>query len=253
MSMFDETTPEAESPDTGHEEVEAVEAETQEETEEVQTEEETVSEEEHTEELYAGKYKSVEDLVKGYKNLEKSFHESRQQKPQREQPQQIYQEENEIQRDAVIRMLNDDPIGTINFFVGQATAPLQQERETQQLTRNFENITKEYRDIIKSDEDIKGLFDKVNEIAQEVGNPNLAKNPSARVLKMAAMELWGDSKATLYEKAKKAGRDEAEAARRAKVGLSAPAGAKPKDTPKTPEEMIADSIVSAGTRKGIFG
>lgn len=102
---------------------------------------------------------------------------------------------------------------------------------------------------------MKQLFGRVNEIAQEFGNPDLARNPSQRILRMAATELFGDSKAQLYEKAKQKGREEAEASRQAKKGLAAPStGAKkPADKPKTEEEMIADNIVAAGRAQNLFG
>ncbi|MNL55107.1 hypothetical protein D3C87_1784870 [compost metagenome] len=94
-------------------------------------------------------------------------------------------------------------------------------------------------------------MERVSEIAEGFGNPGLAANPPKRILDMAARELYGDSKAKVYQQAKQKGRQEAEAARSKKAGLSAPTGSK-KAPAVTPEQQIVNDILGAGGG-GIFG
>lgn len=248
MPLFEETTPVETSPGEGHVEETAVENEetgiVEEETEEV----EESPEEGHDDSLLAGKYRTVEDLTKAYKSLERSFHESRQKQPPKETP-----VDGEDPNEIVQRAFEQDPLGTIQYFVNQALAPMTEKSESETLTRNFENVTKTYGKQLSTDEGMKSYFEKIGEIATELGNPALAKNPSNRVLKMAAEELWGtESKQQTYDKAKAKGREEAEIARQSKLGLSAPKGAKPKETPKTEAERIREGIMSVGN-SGLFG
>ncbi len=265
MSLFDETTLEGESPQ-GYEESETVE--TEEELDDQQqdestddadgsgekesTDEDVSSEEEQDTGLIAGKFKSVEDLTKAYKNLERSFHESRQTKqPAQQTPASQGEEENP--NDIVQRAFANDPIGTIRYFVNQAMAPVTEQRESEALTRNMETVSKQYAKQLSTDEGVKAYFEKIGELANELGNPDLIRNPPARVMRMAAEELWGtETKQSVYNKAKAAGRQEAEATRQAKQGLNAPKGAKLKEQPKTEADRIKEGIMNA-TGGGLFG
>ena len=263
MSFFEDTTPASLSPElTGHEEVAAVEAENEQveelETEaDVQTEEVADPDAGHSDELLAGKYKSVDELVKGYKNLETQFHKNRQQPttqtPQQQQPQESVDEYNE----RVYNAFNRDPAGTINYLVQQqlqqALAPITQERQLNSLGKNIEPIANEYAQL-HTDEGSEQFFAKVREIAEDLGNPELMKNPSQRVLRMAATELWGtESKAQIYDKALAKGREDAENARRAKLGVAVSVTKKPNEAPKTEADIIREGILGAGQRSGLFG
>lgn len=260
MSIFQQSTPEDFAPEQDTVEVEAELESTDEEQFEEQQEQEVESEPEqeeadpqgHSEELLAGKYKTPEDLVKGYKELERRFHAQRQTQQQPQQPvqQDPYAEDpNEI----IYRALQENPAAVIDHFVKQALAPIHEERTNQQLASNIGQVAQDFKQLY-TDEGQEAYFGKIQEIANDLGNPNLAKNPSPRVLRMAAEELWGkQSVAQVYQQAKQAGRQEAEQARQAKFGLNAPKSTKPKETPKTPEETIADNIVSAGRKGGLFG
>lgn len=265
MSIFgDDTIPESLSPElSGHEEEAAAETENEQyeeqETEaDVNTEEETDPDAGHSDELLAGKYKTVEELAKGYKNLEAQFHKSRQQ-PEAQQPQQQQQSQETAEEfnDRVYAAFNKDPAGTINYLVQQqlqqALAPIQQERQLSSMGKNIEPIANEYAQL-HTDEGSEQFFAKVREIADELGNPELIRNPSQRVLRMAATELWGsESKSQIYDKAKEAGRIEAETSRRNKLGVAVSVTQKPTTTPKTEADIIREGILGAGSRGGIFG
>jgi len=94
---------------------------------------------------------------------------------------------------------------------------------------------------------------KVMEIAQELGTPQIVGRPSERILKLAASEIWGDNKATIYQKAKEKGKAEALETIKNKQGVTTVVSKKPAEITKTAEDLISDSIVSAGRRGGIFG
>jgi hypothetical protein len=266
MSIFEpNSTPADESPEIGHEEEAAEQYEDQDLSEEIEQDNVQTEEEEsdpdagHSEEqLLAGKYKNVDELVNGYKNLERAFHTQRNQ-PKQPQQQPIEQQEPSVPNlsdpDDIIAAINRDPVGTIAQIAQMA---YQQARTTESKEQQFESglaeIGEKYREYIKSDEDLGTFYGKVAEISRELGvNP---RSPSPRILRMAAQDLWGDNQPKIsqaYKQGKEAARKEQEEARRSKAGLGAPVGARPKETPKTPEDEIADRIVSAGTRKGIFG
>lgn len=258
MSIFGQSTPVDFTPelDTVEEtaELESHEEQYEEPEIEEQPEEQADSEPEQSEELIAGKFKTQEDMVKAYKNLERQFHDSRQ-KPaaQTPAPQSYDGDPNE----AILDALNRDPIGTLNYFVQQgvqqALAPLQEERSTDRLTANIDKVAQDYKQVY-TEGGMTELFAKIGEIAQEFGNPSMVNSPTPRVLRMAAEELWGkQSMSQVYQQALQQGRQQAEESRRAKAGLSAPGNAKPKETPKSEADHIADSIVNAGRRGGLFG
>jgi hypothetical protein len=253
-----ETSPEGQEVEAAEEQVEEVQQEEQEELEEQELEdqEEELEDDEESpdegqDELIAGKFKSQDDLVNAYKNLEKEFHKSRQQPNQQTQQQQT-DNPNEVFWNA----FQQDPFGTMQYLVNSAvqesTAPIYEQQATNSLAKNIENLSNDYQQV-NTEEGLHSLFDKIHEISEELGNPNLVNNPSKRILRMAAEEAFGDSKAALYKKAKQKGKEEAEMTRKSKQGLSGPSGTKPKQTEKSPEELIADSIVGAGSRGGLFG
>lgn len=272
MSIFD-STPVTESPETGHEE-ETAEVEMQEETAEIAGEEETTEEisdetvesdpnEGHSEELLAGKYKSVDDLVKGYKELHKQFTQARMQNSQTQQQpiqQQTAQQQQQYDKDPneiIWDALQRDPMGTLNYLienaVQQRTAPLIEEREVNTFTRNFEPVAKQYAHQFSQEGAMDSYIAKVHEIADEFGRPELKQNPTPRMMKMAAEELWGDSKAAIYQKGVQDARQQQDAARRAKQGVAVQTSKKPQTQPKSEEDLIREGILNAGVRRGIFG
>ncbi|WP_438447418.1 hypothetical protein [Gorillibacterium sp. sgz5001074] len=216
-------------------------------------------------------FKSAADLAKSYKELRKTFTQSRQQQPagqpgqpsagQQQQPAdgQGAQDLNQV----FWNNFRENPMGTLQYLiqqsatqlVQQSVSPLMEDRQTEQLSRNIESVAKDYRQI-GTPEGMQQLMEKVQEIAeQDFGNPGLANNPSPRLLRLAAQELFGDSKAKVFQKAKQKGRQEAEEARRRKQGLGAPAGSRKPAAPqaKSVADEIGDSIVKAGRGGGIFG
>lgn len=256
MSIFEASTPVDISPELDTE-MEAAEEEIHEEEvteeaayeEEEQTEEDTDSHEEQSEQLLAGKFKTQDDLVKAYKNLERSFHESRQ-KPQQQQYREEYQEPQyqEDPNEIILRALQEDPAGTLRYFAEQSRA---EERKAEQYGNTLSEIATTYKSNIRSESDLQTLTEKYWEIASDLG---VRDDKSPRIMKLAAEELWGkQSLAQVYKQAELAGMQKADQSRKAKMGLSAPSNSKPKETPKSPEDLIAESIVSAGSKRGMFG
>ncbi|PLR84655.1 hypothetical protein CVD25_01070 [Bacillus canaveralius] len=212
------------------------------------------------EELIAGKFKSQGDLINAYKSLERTFHQSRQQQNQQyQQPQPPYQQQ-QPQRDineVFWEEFNQNPFATMQHFVNalveNQTAPIYQQQADSRVATDIDGLAKEYPQIT-NEQGMQSLIDKVYEIAEyDFGNSALASQPSKRLLKMAAQELFGESKTQAYQQGKQQGKRQAEQARRAKQGLASTRTTKPKQTEKTPEELIAESIVNAGSRGGLFG
>lgn len=253
MSLFgDETITMTE--DSVEEQSEELAVDTEEVTETIEeTEEHTEitedvedSQEEQSEELLMGKFKTTDDLMKAYTELQKSFTQSRQQKP-------VEQVDNEQLLDAYDR----DPLNTINYLVQQgiqqALSPIHQERQVESLTKNLEPIAKEYKQM-HSDEGVNQLFQKISEISQDFGNPELVRNPTQRIIKMAAAELWGgETKAKIHQSALEQGRQEAIDSRRQKQGLAVTTTKKPNEAPKTEADHIIDGMFAASGKKGLFG
>ena len=270
MSIFDEgfSIPDpSESPVEGHEEETAEDLEDQdfddqdhEDEYEDENPDETPEDEEgedpdagHSEQLLAGKYKTVDELVNGYQNLQREFTKSRQpqgqqQPPQTQQPPAGGQGD---QSQTFWQHFEKDPLGTMQYLIDTAvnvkTAPIMEQRQTDTVAKNIEAVSKEYKQI-SSEEGMKQLFSKVNEIAQEMGNPALAQAPTQRILRMAAAEAFGESKQQVYDKAKNEGRQAAEIARQRKRNLEAPRGTNPKskEQPLSEEDSIRQSILAAG-------
>lgn len=283
MSIFEPSTTPDESPETtGQEEAgaEATQGTEQQEqeteqaesaTDTAQKEEQSPSQEEQGEESEGPEL----DYQKAYQELRREFTRKsqelaelkRQTQPPAQQPgqgQQINQEAltsqfwEDFQRDPVNTLFRfadvvaDQRVKQYQKQVEQLITPIYETQATQTFAKNMDGLAKAYPDL-RTQEGYAKFSQRVNEIAQEVGNPNLVYNPPKRVLDMAAREIFGDSGTRLYQKAKAQGKEEAMNTIRTKQGLNAPAGAKPKEQPKSIEEQIADSIVNAGRRGGIFG
>lgn len=271
MSMFDDPTPIPESPEIGHEE-EMAESENEETTEEVietvdeeQTEEnedttETESEdsqEEHSEELLAGKYKTPQDLEKAYKSLLGDYTKKSQ---QLKQTQQERTPQLEQMGDDFWDAFQQDPRGTLSQLiheqaqqlVQEQVSPLREFHDSQKFTNAFDPIARQYRPQLSQEGGMEMLANKVREICEELGNPELARNPSPRIWQMATAELWGDSTAAVVQKAREDERRNMEESRRTKKVANVPVGKKAQQPQKTEDDLIRESILSAGSG-GFFG
>lgn len=251
MSLFGEDTITI-TEDSIEEQSEEVAVETESEQEEIEQSEEEVtteeqdSQEEQSEELLLGKFKSTEDLMKGYTELQKQFTQSRQKPAQ--QP---------VANEEILDAFDRDPIATMNYLVQQgiqqALSPIHQERQIDSLTKNLDPVAKEYKQL-HGDEGVGQLFAKISELASEYGNPELVRNPTQRIIKEAARELWGDeSKSKVYNTALEQGRQESENLRKQKQGVAITTTKKPNEAPRTEAETIVDAIMSASKRGGLFG
>lgn len=154
-------------------------------------------------------------------------------------------------------MFQQDPMGTLDAYYQyrsqQDLAPILQERQTAALHSNVAAVAKEYPEVA-TQEGIKILFDTVSQIAtEEYARPELINNPTQRLLRMAAAEAFGAKTAKIYAEAKQKGKQEALDSIKQKQGLSAQTGKKQQDQPKSLEDQLADSIVNAGRKGGIFG
>jgi len=278
MSIFgDETiTPPSASPEAGQEAVGAVDPEQSnpdfDDPEEQQDERQADPDEDEDDpspdgtgqdgNLILGKFKSVDDLAKAYLNLQRQFTQERQRQAQTQNPQPQPPAQQQTGQPDLNKVFWDrfkvDPIGAIQavalYVAQQQTAPILERQVTATVSQNLAAVAREYRQL-QTQEGMKQLYERVAEIAEEIGNPQLAQQPTLRVLRMAASELWGDTKAQVYQKAKQAGRAEAERTRQAKQGLGVQgvAAKRQPDTPKTPEQEIMDGLLSAAQDGGLFG
>lgn len=254
-----------------HEEIEEEQQDEQYEETEEEPAEEQPSQEEQGGELIAGKFKTTEDLVKAYKNLEREFHKSRQ--AAKEQPAQQAQAPIQQQtqpQDELNAIFQDyweqNPAGVLQYMMEnlvdqrikqlqeQYINPIQEARQTEMLANNIGELSNQYGQLM-TEEGLTALFQQVQDIAAEIGNPDLAKNPTKRILRMAASELWGEpSKVEMYQRGKEAARQASEQTRRQKQALATKTTKKPKEQPKTEEDAIREAILNAGYRSGgIFG
>lgn len=270
MNIFDGvTTPADESPEeSGHEEEAAVNTENEEMNDEDQDDDQDTSTDEDEspdnsgqgEDLLAGKFKTQDDLVKGYQEAQRKLTQLAQQTKQSQTQQPVQQQPNDSGNTEEIfwESFQKNPLGTMQYLIDTAvtnkTAPIYERDQQKVLATNMDPIAKKYAQV-RTEEGMSQLFERVNDIAQEMGNPGLAQNPSERVLKMAAEELFGDNAATLFKKAKQAGRQEAEEARRNKQGVAVNTNSKKQqqEAPKTEADLVKENIRNASRPTGIFG
>lgn len=154
-------------------------------------------------------------------------------------------------REAFLDALEQDPEATVRKLVAAELAPLHQERQLAALEKNIAPIAETYEQL-HTEDGAAAFFAKVTEIASELGNPGLVRNPSARILKMAAEELWGSSQAKTFAAGQEQGRAAAEAARAAKKAVAANPTGKAPAAAQSPEDEVADAILSAGRRGDWF-
>lgn len=287
MGIFEPSTTPAESPViTGQEEVGAEENQEMQDkaqepekkaeagADEVQNEEDSPSgeESEQGEEAQPFDYeKAYRELRKDYtRKAQKLAEYERQQQPPAQQPGQGQQPQATMEqlRQQLEEQFTMDPVGTMlrvadaianqrmseyQQEVHQLVNPLYEKDVQAEYRSNMENLAGTYAEL-KTEEGYELFLATLNNVAHEIGDPQkLLARPPMRLLKMAAQEAFGDRADKLYQKAKAKGKEEALNTIRTKQGLSAPTGTKPKEQPKSIEEQIADSIVSAGRRGGIFG
>lgn len=215
--------------------------------------------------LILGKFKTQDDLANAYINLQREFSKrnsqptGQQQPPARQQTTVPGQTGMPEQSEQFWEMFQQNPLGTMQYLIDNAvaarTAPIEEQRQMDMLGANMQQIAKQYKQVA-TPEGMQQLFGKVAEIVQEIGNPQLAKNPTARILRMAASEAFGDSGQAIYNKAKEEGRRQAEESRRAKKGLPTASGGK-KGGPagkggeqKSEADLIREGIVAAGRSSG---
>lgn len=286
MGIFDEpsTTP-AESPamtgqeEVGAEEQQEMQEEDVQETGQPESEQDAAQDAEDapSEESEQGEEKPPFDYEKAYQELRKDYTRKAQKLADYERQQSPAQQPGQGQQTQVSReqvrqeleaQFEVDPVGTM-LKVANAIAdhrmgeyrqevegmvnPLYEREVHAEYNSNMEKLAGTYAEL-KSDEGYEVFLAALQNVAHEIGDPQkLLARPSVRLLKMAAQEAFGDKGDKLYQKAKAKGKEEALNTIRTKQGLAAPAGAKPKEQPKSIEDQIADSIVGAGRRNGIFG
>ncbi|QHT60665.1 hypothetical protein GXP70_12420 [Paenibacillus lycopersici] len=211
--------------------------------------------------LILGKFKTQDDLAKAYTNLQREFTKQRQgggqggqqQAPTQQQPAGQHQDPNAIFWDS----FKSDPFGTmlqmIRFTTQGEIAPILEQRNNETLGRNFEAVAKAYP-AARTEEGMKQVWEKVSEIANELGNPQLMQQPTERILRMAAQEAFGSSTSKAYEQGKRAGREDAANTRRNKQAANMPKGNKQqKPTDLSPAEQMKANILAAGKGGGLFG
>lgn len=197
-----------------------------------------------------GQYASTEEILAAYRQQALP-----QQQPPTQPQYQQSPEETGNPSEMFWDLFRNDPLGTMQYLIEQGVqqrvAPIYEERAGEAFRANLDRVGQEFPQI-KTQEGIQGLYGKVQEIARELGNPNLAQNPSQRILRMAAQELHGNNQ-QVYQQALQKGKQQADEARRMKQGLNSSAAKNAKPAEKSVEEQIAESIVGAGRRNGIFG
>ena len=210
------------------------------------------------EELLAGKFKTQDELAKGYLELQKKFTQTAMQAKQQPNQQTTQQPDNADMEEVFWNQFQTNPLATMQYLidnvVSQKTAPITAREQEAALGRLMDPIAKEFKQV-RTEEGMNQLFEKIGEIATEMGNPQLAHNPSPRILRLAAQELYGDGKAAMFKNAKEAGRQEAEEARRNKQSVSVNVNSKKKsqEAPKSAADMIKEGIFSSGNNGSIFG
>lgn len=259
-----DTTPVNESPaDAGQEEEAAVNPEQEvEDLDEQDLEQEDGASPEDAgqdEELLAGKFKTPAELAKSYLELQKKFTQTAQQVKQQPNQQVPEQQAGNADLEEVFwNEFQNNPLRTMQYLIDNVvaakTAPITAREQESELGRLMDPIAKEFKQV-RSEEGMTALFEKIGEIALEMGNPQLAQHPNQRLMRMAAQELYGDGKAALIASARDAGREEADATRRNKQSVNVNTSGKkaPQAAPKSAAESIQEGILSSGKNSSIFG
>ncbi|AZN43362.1 hypothetical protein [Paenibacillus albus] len=213
--------------------------------------------------LILGKFKTQEDLANAYANLQREFTKQRQQQgggqgnqqqaPMSQQPNGQQQDPNDV----FWNSFKTDPFGTMQYMVRLMAqgeiAPIVEQRNTETLGRNIDAVAKLYP-TARTEEGMQQMWSKVEEIANELGNPQLMQQPTERILRMAAQEAFGSSASKAYEQGKRAGREDAANTRRNKQAANMPRGTKQqKSTDLSPVEQMKANILAAGKGGGLFG
>lgn len=140
----------------------------------------------------------------------------------------------------------------IEAKVAERTADIRQKQEQDVLESKLSAVAREFP-ALRESQNVNKLAQKAFEIARDLGNPQLAKNPSPRLLKMAAQELFGDTKARVYEKGRADGASKANgSAIKDSLNPVSTGAALGKEPQKGPEDLLAEMIVNAGKGSGIF-
>ena len=138
----------------------------------------------------------IEDLAAYFRSLDQQEQQGQGNQQQVQQPAQG-QGQQQDPREVFFEALRNDPFGVINYLVEQGVqqrvAPLVEQANTQSLSANLQAVKADYPQAATTDGQ-KALFGKVKELAAELGNPALAKNPTKSLLKMAALEAFGEGK-----------------------------------------------------------
>lgn len=137
--------------------------------------------------------------------------------------------------------------------VNERTADIRTQQENDVLDRKITAVAQKYP-TLQDDGEVGKLAQIAYDIASELGQPELARNPSERLLMLAAEEMYGGSKSAMYEKGKRDGqgggdKDNAKAALNPKPGTSQSLKA---DSKVRPEDQLADMIVNSGRKNGLF-
>jgi len=197
-----------------------------------------------------GPIRTKEDLAKAWKAKQQPAPTT----PQ--QPAQPAMSEQEL-TDIFFTNFEKNPLATMQYLidqvVGAKTAVYDAREQEHQLAANMDPIVQDYVQV-RSEQGMTQLFERVADIARELGNPRLAQNPTQRVLRMAAQELWPTRTADVYKAAVAEGREAAAADRRAKSSAQINTTTKRQAAPpqKSEADQIADSIVDAGRGRGLF-
>lgn len=221
-------------------------------------EESSSEQSEQGETLLAGKFKTPDELAKSYLELQKKFTQTSQQAKQPNHQGSEQQAGDADMEEVFWNQFQQNPLSTMRYLMDNVIAarmePITAKEQATELGRMMDPIAKEFKQV-RTEEGMNQLFAKIGEIAVEMGNPQLANNPSPRILRLAAQELYGDGKAALINSAQEAGREAAEALRRNKQNVNINTNSKkaPQAAPKSAADTIKEGILSSGNSGSIFG
>jgi hypothetical protein len=156
-----------------------------------------------------------------------------------------------------VEQWNRDPKGTIEKMAAdmamrqsrQLVEPLLRAKAEENYASNMQALAADYPEA-NTEAGYKQFAEALQTLAQEWGAEHLVYNPPLELMEAAAKRVFGKSRAV--QAALEAGKKQTMDQIKAKQGLAVNA-AKPKITPKTPEDEAAEMILNAGRRKSIFG